>query len=247
MKLFISLGLLMLMISISAQNPVRDVIYLNNGSIIRGNIIEISGNKTIKIESCENILVFDMADVQKVAKEEFIYPSKQQDSLRKRSYVNITSFGVLAGPKENSSMSPLSIETVNAFLINNKYTAGIGLGFDLYEKVHVPVFLDLRYQVMNRDISPVILFKGGYALPVGKDDSQDNYYQEYYSSGGPMLGAGAGLLFRINNNNLITLTFAYRYQELTTTEVQRNNDNKWEYDHTTKYNRLEIKFGFCFE
>ncbi len=144
MKLFISLSLLIISVSLCAQNPVRDVIYLNNGSIIRGNIIEISNNKTIKIESCDNILVFDMTEVQKVTKEEIPTGQNIQLSSKPGGYINITSFGVLAGLKESSSISPVSIEMVNAYRFLNKYSFGIGLGIDLYDKVHIPVFLDCR-------------------------------------------------------------------------------------------------------
>ena len=247
MKLFATLSFLLISVSIIAQKPVRDVIYLNNGSIIRGNIIEISENKTLKIESGDNVLVFDMAEVQRVTKEKYSAVPFIESVPKKSGYINITSFGILTGPKESTSMAPISIETVNACRLLNKYSLGLGLGLDIYDKMHVPVFLDCRYQVFNRNISPLIIFKGGYSLPAGRDNNFNYYYSESYSKGGPMLGAGAGLQFRINSNNLVVISLAWRYQHLVTTEVRRNNDDKWTYDHSVKYNRLEIKFGFCFD
>jgi hypothetical protein len=247
MKYLITLLILACASSVPAQDLIRDVVYLNNGSIIRGNIIEITGNKTLKIESCENILVFDMSEIQKITREEY-EPVRTADLLKTDGYINITSFGVLAGPVENSGKAPLSIETVNAYRLNSRYSFGIGIGMELFEKAHVPLFLDCRYLLMKRNVSPFILIKGGYALPVGGDSETDTYtYQEQYSKGGPLMGTGAGLQFRLNEHNLIIMSLSYRYQQLTTTEIQRNGDNKWEYDHSVKYNRLELKFGFCFD
>ena len=247
MKCITAAVILIYSISLFAQNPVRDVVYLYNGSIIRGNILEISENKTLKIESCGNILVFEMADVQKITKEEY-EPEHSIPVSISNGYINITSFGVLAGPAENSGKTPLSIETVNAYRFKNKYSFGLGLAMELFEKAHVPVFLDCRYSLARREISPFILVKGGYSLPVGGDPENYTYdYSEHYSKGGPLMGVGAGLAFRINNFNLITLSLAYRYQQLTTTEIQRNGEIKWKYDHSVKYNRLEVKFGFCFD
>jgi hypothetical protein len=247
MKMPFIITIFLCSLSLFAQKPVRDVVYLNNGSIIRGNIIEISENKTLKIESCENILVFDMTDVHKITKEVHTYLKDDHDFAKPSGYINITSFGVLAGPAENSSMAPVSIETINGYRLNNKYTFGLGIGMDIFEKIHVPVFLDGRYMLLNRDISPVIIIKGGYSLPVGRESTNNFYYNEYYSKGGPMLGTGAGLVFRINNHNLVSISLLYRYQQLITTEVQRNGDRTWKFDHSVKYNRMELKFGFYFD
>ena len=117
MKILISVLFLFISISLFSQNTVRDVIYLNNGSIIRGNILEISDNKTIKIESCDNMLVFDMSEVQKVTKEDLPVKQESQYIGKPGGYFNITSFGVLAaaGSKESSAISPVSVETVNGY------------------------------------------------------------------------------------------------------------------------------------
>jgi hypothetical protein len=52
-----------------AQNNYQDVVYLKNGSIIRGVITEIIPNKTIKIESAGNVFVYNMDEVAEIKKE----------------------------------------------------------------------------------------------------------------------------------------------------------------------------------
>jgi TM2 domain-containing membrane protein YozV len=74
MKKFILLiGLLSLfLISAKAQN-YEDVVYLKNGSIIRGLIIEQIPNQTIKIQTKDrNVFVFTITEIEKIAKEEII-------------------------------------------------------------------------------------------------------------------------------------------------------------------------------
>ncbi len=47
----------------------EDVIYLKNGSIIRGVIIEQAPNRYIKIKSGQNVIVYQMYEIEKMVKE----------------------------------------------------------------------------------------------------------------------------------------------------------------------------------
>ena len=46
-----------------------DVVYLKNGSVIRGMIIEQKPNEYIKIQSGKNIFVYQMDEIDKITKE----------------------------------------------------------------------------------------------------------------------------------------------------------------------------------
>lgn len=62
--------------NLSAQTNLEDVVYLNNGSVIRGVIIEQIPGVSLKIKTNDgNIFVYDMKDVTKMHKEES-YESK---------------------------------------------------------------------------------------------------------------------------------------------------------------------------
>ena len=47
----------------------NDVVYLKDGSIIRGMIIEQSPNEYIKIKSGENVFVYEINEIEKMIKE----------------------------------------------------------------------------------------------------------------------------------------------------------------------------------
>src|SRR3954452_12312362 len=55
---------------IFAQQNLQEVVYLKNGSIIRGAIIEQVPNKSIKIQTGDgSVFVYQMDEVEKITKE----------------------------------------------------------------------------------------------------------------------------------------------------------------------------------
>ena len=62
-----------------AQNNFQDVVYLKNGSIIRGMIIEQVPNESLKIETADgNLFVFKIDEVEKMAKERVGTPTQKK-------------------------------------------------------------------------------------------------------------------------------------------------------------------------
>ncbi len=55
-----------------AQGDLQEVVYLKNGSIIRGIIIEQQPNKLIKIQTNDgNVFVYNIDEVDKITKEPY--------------------------------------------------------------------------------------------------------------------------------------------------------------------------------
>jgi hypothetical protein len=62
--------------SLQAQNNTKDVVYLKNGSILKGSIMEMVPVGSIKIQTADgNIFVYAMTEVEKIDKE--ILPGQQ--------------------------------------------------------------------------------------------------------------------------------------------------------------------------
>ena len=60
-----------------AQTSLQDVVYLKNGSIIRGDIIEMVPSETVKIMTADGcVFIYDFADVEKFTKEKPIHYGK---------------------------------------------------------------------------------------------------------------------------------------------------------------------------
>ena len=78
-----------------SQSNFQDVIYLKNGSVIHGSIVEQIPNKTIKIESCDNnVFVIQMDEIEKITKEKYARPIIiRRNSSERKGYI-----GISAGP-----------------------------------------------------------------------------------------------------------------------------------------------------
>lgn len=56
--------------TLPAQQPMEDVVYLENGSVIRGTILEQTPGESLRIETRDgNIFVFDMEEVERITRE----------------------------------------------------------------------------------------------------------------------------------------------------------------------------------
>lgn len=93
MKNYLTVLLFLLAATVSfGQSNYQDVVYLKNGSIIRGVIIEQIPNKSIKIETIDkSVFVFQLDEIEKITKET---PPKikgvKDDVTRRKGYVGLS-------------------------------------------------------------------------------------------------------------------------------------------------------------
>ena len=67
-----------------AQTSLQDVVYLKNGSIIRGDIIEMVPSETVKIMTADGcVFIYDFVDVEKFTKEKPMYYGRT--AIKKKS------------------------------------------------------------------------------------------------------------------------------------------------------------------
>lgn len=129
-----------------------DVLYLKNGSIIHGIILELIPEKTVKIKSGENLFVFNASEIEKITKEEIKTPitstpaplSNQQDAPNKPDLAKVQ--GIMAGIVNSESgglVKMYSIEKVNGRLNNISGTEGYE--FD-YKMVIQPTTTVYKYK-----------------------------------------------------------------------------------------------------
>lgn len=92
MKKYLALLLFAIITTVSfGQNNYQDVVYLKNGSIIRGVIIEQVPSESIKIETADkSVFVFQMDEIEKMTKE---LPSEttelKNSSDRKKGFIGL--------------------------------------------------------------------------------------------------------------------------------------------------------------
>jgi hypothetical protein len=243
MKKFTFSAILLIIIIFQASGQkVKDAVYLKNGSIIYGSLIEISNNQ-YKIKGSDgSIFIYASDEVDHFAKE------TPQFAGRKKSGMTFgLEAGFLAGAQSNSYKAPFSFDVVAGYTIEKKSMLGIGTGAEFLEKTFVPLFLEYRYTMRDRKVSPFFFFRSGLLMYLGSDDETEYpYYPQYYQrkeyAGGASLNVGTGLSWAGEDVETY-LSFSYRYAQ---TSYLQTEYNQTDVTYKTNYNRLEVKVGFRF-
>ena len=183
---FLGAILLLFPVILLAQAETEDVVYLKNGGVLRGEIIEMHENGYLKIEvTGRNIFVVMMDEVENISSAKI----SDQSHSKEPGYMNRTGFEVL----HSSASSTLRFTMVNGYRFNSHFSAGIGFGITPYNDplTLVPVFLDIKMRFLKANSSPYLFLKTGYNFSVHHDD--DVELQEH--KGGLLINPGVGLHF----------------------------------------------------
>lgn len=179
-KLFVAFALIMLSsICASAQN-LQEVVYLKNGSIIRGTIIEQKPNESLKIQTVDgNVFVFKMDEVDKITKEAPVKNTVNrsngevssdlygwEQAPRYRGFVgNSYIFGVDDCNEGREFLYTSHGCQINPFLYVG---GGVGINYWLDREIYgVPVFGHVRselHRLFKKNFSPYLDVKMGYSL-----------------------------------------------------------------------------------
>jgi len=192
-----------------AQTNYEDVVYLKNGSIIHGIIIEQIPNKSIKLQTRDgNVFVYKIDEIEKMTKEQ-VKSSKNNntnlnnDEIKHSGYTNITEMNFGLGLGQYSSDYSFGIQTINGYLFNPYFSMGIGIGVDRYKNVtFVPLFADLRVNFLQTNVTPFL--SGGIGYSLGTDK---------VNKGGLLVNPALGVKFFVSSKAALNFSIGYRLQE----------------------------------
>ena len=231
-----------------AQTSYQDVVYLRNGSVIRGMIIEQIPGKTIKIETADrNVFVFTYDEIEKISKEESPARADNQNiedrvtGEARGSTSNARALILRSGIFSVEEESVFGFSIVGSRFINDYFSSGIGAGFESYPNGHmIPLFLDMRAYFVPGQVSPFVFADVGYALA-----SIEGY--DGYGYGGFLLNAGGGLDLRTTTNIGFMFEVGYKLQKAKCAYTQYYWDPDFGYIEIgtskidTEYNGITIK------
>jgi len=183
----LSLAMLMVATGAFAQDTV-DAVYLKNGSVIRGILLELKPSESLKIRTSDGkTLTYPLNEVDRVTKEEHVYTingkrvkrdGRALDSNgnyvfdgkgRKTGYRGFAEIGYTFGMGSNGS-DRIQVMTSHGYQFCPYFFAGLGVGYHYFREGPaegmngIPVYAHLRSEVMNNTISPFIDVKFGYAF-----------------------------------------------------------------------------------
>lgn len=228
--------LIFLMISYltSAQVNRRDIVYLKNGSIIKGDILEVVPNETIKIKTSDgSIFVFKMEEVERTGKDEPVAKeiSKEQADVTKtkeRAKSSGYLFMVRLGPNTHLwEGSDFSAGIINAIQVNEYMSFGIGAEATTYgydrdynsSVVIYPFFFDARFYIPKERAQPMFSMQLGYSVVGNKKHRRDpvNGFSDFEpdsGNGGVFFGINAGVRIPVRNRLSVMIDGGISVQKL---------------------------------
>jgi hypothetical protein len=199
---------LLFTISVSiAQDNMQDVIYLKNGSIIRGNIKEPVTNDQVSIETVTgNIFVYQMSEVEKMTKEPFYVKGKNSKTYNtgiKKGYYGVVESGLGFCFGYEGRGLDRKINLISGYRVNPWFAAGAGLGIRYYpdEGFMMPFFADLRANLLNKRTSPYLSLDIGYA-----------FNPTDVSIAGFMMAPTIGVSVKLKNRSALNFGLCYEMQ-----------------------------------
>ena len=163
----------------TAQENFQDVVYLKNGSVIRGIIIEQVPNESIKLQTKDgNLFVYRMDEIEKLTKEQPINFMPLGNSAYSFNPLGFLQFGpILTGELKLSS---------NTFLTPHLRIASLGLiyhalvEYDQISMSSMAIGLGVKRYIGNTNTSNRF-YSGGlieYGWGSGKNDVGESYESE---------------------------------------------------------------------
>lgn len=144
----------------------QEVVYLENGSVIRGVIIEQVPNVSLKIRTTEGIFAYKMSEVVKITKEKRQKATSTKNRKISKGYRGMVDVGYVmeVGGFDDSRVE---LTTSHGYQFNSFFFLGAGLGFSYWidsEIVSIPIFADFRFDIPTGSIgNPYFDLKFGYS------------------------------------------------------------------------------------
>ena len=193
----------------SGQTNYEDVIFLKNGGIMRGMIIENIPNVSVKLQTNDrNVFVYNYDEIIKFTRE----PSKKINKTTK-SYYGIFESGFAFGIKNQSMYKSLNFDLINGIKIDSCFDIGLNIGYSFLVNVnqisistgdkYIPVMLDLGYRLQRkRFISPYFVFDFGYNIDPNEGKNS------------LIINPSAGILIYLNNLFQLNFGIGYEWQKI---------------------------------
>jgi hypothetical protein len=238
--LVIVIMLIFILFPLSAQKA-KDVLYLKNGSMIYGKLIEIFEDQYRIQTSDGSIFIYKSSEVEKFAKE---YPFF--DGRKAEGFGFALEAGFLVGAQNTDYFAPFSFSFLAGITSKTKNIISLGSGVEFIGRPYTPLFIEYKHLFYDRKTTPFIFVRGGALLHIGEDEAESyDYYNDNEPTnykGGGSFAFGSGISWAKEDYETY-LSFGYRYAH---TSYDRKEYNRGNITYKNSLNRLEIKFGFKF-
>lgn len=168
-KKAMAMGLLITRALSAQAETLQEVVYLKNGTTMRGTILEQIPEESLKIKATDGVVyVYQMSDVAKITKEKATADSEGpvwEKAPRYRGFVG-TSFGV---DVTTEGVANTIFFTTHGIQLKPELFVGLGTGIiceAMESGYSFPFYANVRYEMHNRlkrNFSPLADLKTGFA------------------------------------------------------------------------------------
>jgi hypothetical protein len=221
-----------------AQANRRDIVYLKNGSIIKGDILEVIPNETIKIKTSDgNIFVFKVDEVERSGKDESARseasvtekkgPIKPDEERAPKSSGYLLMVRLGPNLHVSNTSSDFSVGIINAIQVNQYMSFGVGAEATTYtydknynsSVMIFPIYADARFYIPKKDVQPMFSMQLGYSVVGNKKNGRDinNSYSEFEpdtGDGGFFYGVNAGMRLQATRKMAVIVDGGLSIQKL---------------------------------
>ena len=207
-RIILILAIIIASVSIASAQQYGEVIYLKNGSIIKGTIVEQTPNESYKIKTADgSLFVYKWSEVSKITKE--VIKPTTTNSTRYQGEIQVGfGAGVGAFPADR-----VYLQTIQGVRVGDHFSVGLGIGlniivpytftYDLPE-LYMPIFVNVKgYLPINEQTSLFGSFDigGSFGLTEGVAGFK-----------GLMVCPSVG----VSINNKVNLSLGYDFQKIST-------------------------------
>lgn len=223
-----------------SQKAIQDIVYLKNGSMIRGQL-KSEQSSSVNLETNDgSIWVFQRSEIDSIKKDVFL---QKKINFTPKGYYNVSSFALLAGRTEqrNLPFNP-SLKVINGFQFNSKNGLGIATALESFN--YAAFFhssLDYRHYLKVDRTAPYVSSYAGYSVPFSSYRDWENVKK----LGGINGGVATGLRHYFSNDSAIDISLGYSFQK-NTIQYEDGGGSFLERRVKEHYHRIIIRFGFLF-
>ncbi len=237
-KYLLFLGLFLCCQGLFAQEKTMSIVYLNDGSFLKGNVISETPFRIEFQLSDGNLIQLSKGNIKSIEKIDSSEEILENGNRRKnKGHYNVLNLGLLFSQNTRSGFTVGAnvFHYVRGYQFNPHFALGGGLGLDLYQRAYLPIFIDIRGKILNRSISLYYALNAGYTVGISKDEQ---FVIRTYK-GGFMFHPSIGLHFSTQKKFSFLIDVGYR-QQYATTVYSNEEEDKW------IFRRISVRAGIMF-
>ena len=192
MKRFVICLLALVICATTCMVMAQDVVYLKNGSVIKGSLIEMIPNQSIKVQTADgSLFVYQMSEVDRIERDtnakskQSIDEDDFEGDYLERGFRGLIDLGAHFGFDNAEDIYQISAAFTGGYQINRMLFVGAGVAptLNLWEEYDdevetefwLPIYSAIRLDFINKKVTPFIDGRIGYFLNTEEMDHSGLY------------------------------------------------------------------------